>query len=205
MLFIIAFVFACAIFAAYERGKENERGEESFDWENLEYKSLQDGKNFAKSGNFQEAINKFSEYIKRDNKNPYAFIYRSLTYNQLEDYEKAMSDVYSALSLNKSIAEVYSTKALIEWSKGNLQSALVDYDKAISIEPNNAIDVMNRGQVKRDLGDLDGAIEDTKKSLEIDPNNSIASGILILCQGMKSMPKSYEIYLEKNRNKLKSQ
>lgn len=154
---------------------------------------------FAEAGNFQNAIENFSECIAIDDKNPMIFILRSTAYCQLKEYSKALLDVHVALSLDQSISSAYSTKAFIEWSMGDFKSALSDYDKAISLGSKYSADFMNRGQVKRDAGDLDGAIEDLQKASELDPSNSTARQIMDFCQKMKRNPKAYEKFLAKKR------
>ncbi len=156
----------------------------------------QKGVDAGKAGNFQEAIDDFSKCINIDNKNPIVFILRSNAYYGLKQYDKAMSDVYSALALDQSVAGAYEQKGLIEWTTGNLQAALTDYDKAISINPNDSIMFMNRGQIKRDTGDLDGALKDFTNALELDPNNTLASDCLSLCQIIKSSPELYKRFME---------
>lgn len=154
----------------------------------------------AKAGNFQEAVNNFSECIDIDKENPIVFILRSSAYYGLKQYDKAMSDIYSALALDQSVAGAYEQKGLIEWTTGNLQVALADYDKAISINPNDSISFMNRGQIKRDIGNLDGALEDFTSALELDPNNTLASMCLSMCQTMKNSPEIYKRFMEDKKN-----
>lgn len=158
--------------------------------------NIQKGTDAAQAGDFEEAVNCFTVSLNEVPDNVSVLLMRAMALYQLEEYEKALADVYKALSYDTTIPDAYSSKALIEWSMGNTKAALVDYDKAISMRP-DPIDIMNRGQIKRDTGDLKGAIKDLQESVRLDPDNNLASQILMLCQSFS--PEAYKLYMEKRK------
>lgn len=58
---------------------------------------------------------------------------------------------------------------VLNFSKGDLVGAIVEYDRALTIEPKLADAYLNRGKAKRAGGDLDGAIADYEIVCELEP------------------------------------
>jgi Flp pilus assembly protein TadD len=59
-------------------------------------------------------------------------------------------------------------------AKGDLDGALVDFNRALTLDPNNSYAYANRGLIKYKKGDVDGALTDYNRALTLDPNNSNA-------------------------------
>ena len=59
-------------------------------------------------------------------------------------------------------------------NKGQIDKAIVDYDKAIELKPKLTLAYDNRGLAFFQKGQYDRAIADYRKALEIDPSNSSA-------------------------------
>jgi tetratricopeptide (TPR) repeat protein len=68
----------------------------------------------------------------------------------------------------------YFRSGLTKRAKGDLDGALVDYNKAIELNPQYAYAYNNRGLIKQAKGDLSGAITDFDKAVELDPKDSQA-------------------------------
>lgn len=154
--------------------------------------NIQKGTEAAQSGDFHAAINFFTLSLNEDDNNVSVLVMRALAYSELEEYGKALADTYKALSIDAAMPDAYSAKALIEWRNGDLNAALVDYDKALAIQP-DSISIMNRGQVKRDTGDLSGAISDLQEATRLDPDNKLAHQILMICKSFT--PEVYKMYM----------
>lgn len=159
--------------------------------------SIQAGTDAAQAGNFGLAVDCFTVSLNEVPDNEEVLVMRAMAYQQLQEYENALADVFKALSLDPSMADAYSSKAVIEWAMGDMKAALVDYDKALSMRP-DAIDLMNRGQVKRDTGNLRGAVSDLQESVKLDPDNVLAGQILMMCKSMS--PTLYKMYMDKQAN-----
>jgi len=157
---------------------------------------IQKGTDAAQSGDFEEAVNCFTVSLNEVPDNASVLLMRAMALYQMDEYEKALADIYKALSYDTTMPDAYSSKALIEWSMGDTKAALVDYDKAISMSP-DSIYLMNRGQIKRDTGDLKGAVKDLQESVKLDPDNTLANQMLMLCQSFS--PEVYKLYMEKRK------
>lgn len=59
--------------------------------------------------------------------------------------------------------------ALIEWRKGNRETALALYNKTLEINPNDALDLLNRGNLLIEMGRFDEGITDLEKARSINP------------------------------------
>jgi tetratricopeptide (TPR) repeat protein len=58
--------------------------------------------------------------------------------------------------------------------KGELDRAIVEYDRAIELAPDFALSYNNRGQAYTDIGDFDQAIADLNRAIELDPDFAVA-------------------------------
>jgi protein O-mannosyl-transferase len=67
-------------------------------------------------------------------------------------------------------ARPYNNRGLAYQTKGNLEQAILDYNRAIAIEPNYVEAYSNRGAVYQNKGNLDQAFLDCNKAIEINPN-----------------------------------
>ena len=57
---------------------------------------------------------------------------------------------------------------------GDLNGALLDYNRAIELKPDYANALLNRGYAKYELGDLEGALLDYNKLIELEPDDASA-------------------------------
>ena len=82
--------------------------------------------------------------------------------------ENAKSDA------TKKSADTWNQFGKIKKEEGDLDNALVGYNKAIELNPNFAAAYSNRGLVKKAKGDLDGAMADFNKAIELKPDLTAA-------------------------------
>jgi tetratricopeptide (TPR) repeat protein len=55
------------------------------------------------------------------------------------------------------------------YSKGDLDSAMTDYNETIRLRPDHAVALYNRALARADKGDLNGAIKDYTESIRLAP------------------------------------
>src|SRR5438477_10832767 len=67
----------------------------------------------------------------------------------------------------------YVQRGNAKQAKGDLDGAIVDYNRAVKLNPNNALAYGNRGYVKQTKGDLDGAMADFNRALELNPKDAV--------------------------------
>jgi TonB family protein len=71
-------------------------------------------------------------------------------------------------------ADFYSKRADASLAKGEVDSALADYDKAIELAPKTAIAFLNRGASHEKLGEVQKALSDYKSAADLDATNETA-------------------------------
>ena len=98
--------------------------------------AVQKGKAYFDKGDFDAAIDSFSEAIRLDphNADAYANRGRALIRSNLE---KALADCDEATRLNPKLASAYSTRSVIYAVKRNADKAISDASEAIRLDPND--------------------------------------------------------------------
>ncbi len=97
---------------------------------------------------------------------------RGLCYYQLNDYDKAISD------LSRSVAMYPENISALYWrswsyrEKEMYAEALGDLDLVVQLEPTNAKYISNRGAVLTKFNQFDEALDDFKKAAAIDNSNA---------------------------------
>ncbi len=119
------------------------------------------------------AIENFTEAIKQNPKNIYAFFSRAYSRNMIQDIPGAWDDLNIVLEIDPSLGVAYYNRAIINAKLGHKFSSIRDYSKAINknIELKHAY--AGRGILKSNIGDIKGACNDWQKASE--NNNDIAT------------------------------
>lgn len=125
-------------------------------------------------GDFQKAIENYTNAINLYPYVPEFFYNRAVAYRSIRKYELAVTDLDKILELNPNLPlslwmEFYFTRGTILQEKGDYDMALDNLDKAISLNPNNANYYLHRANTYTLLKKYDLAIADYNKSLEIMP------------------------------------
>ena len=71
--------------------------------------------------------------------------------------------------LNLKLANTYYNRGLTYSNKGELEKAIIDYDKAIELNPDYAEAYSHRGNAYRDKGNLEKAIENYSQAIVLKP------------------------------------
>ncbi len=99
---------------------------------------------------------------------------RGLMLARMERYEEAEEDLDRSIYLDPSNARTYITRAMVRYSRDNLNGALDDYDMSVVIDPANVMGHYNRGNLRAQIGDDNRAIEDFDFVIEAEPENLMA-------------------------------
>ena len=112
------------------------------------------------------AIENFTEAIKQNPKNIYAFFSRAYSRNMIQDIPGAWDDLNIVLEIDPSLGVAYYNRAIINAKLGHKFSSIRDYSKAINknIELKHAY--AGRGILKSNIGDIKGACNDWQKASE---------------------------------------
>lgn len=129
-------------------------------------------------GNYDEAIQLFSEAIKSGDLSPGelidTFYKRGLAWLKKGDYEKGISDLSNTIDIDPKFAGAYYHRGNALADTGDYDKAISDYTKAIEINSKDGHSYYNRATVWEIKGEYDKALADITKSIEIDPKDSEA-------------------------------
>jgi tetratricopeptide (TPR) repeat protein len=122
------------------------------------------------------AVQQFSKAIQLNPKYEYAYIMRAITYEQINEFQKSLSDHNQAIIINPKSSEAYNNRANLKYTKLNdTRGALADYNQAIIINPKYYEAYYNRAILKTEkLNDIRGALADYNQAIIINPKYSEA-------------------------------
>jgi len=108
------------------------------------------------------------EIRKRPEGVPVAYYHRGNAYCDAKEYDRAIADYTTAISLKPDYFEAYTNRATVYSGKGLYDSAIGDYTRALSLDANFKIYV-NRGHVYMSKGLWNDAEEDFRKAIGLNP------------------------------------
>jgi tetratricopeptide (TPR) repeat protein len=92
---------------------------------------------YAKSQQYQEAIQDFTEAAKIKSNDPRIYEQRAAVEMKTYDYDKALADYSELIKLKPSEVRYLNYRAYIYETKDDLQNAMADNEKVLKIDPNN--------------------------------------------------------------------
>lgn len=135
------------------------------------YAYLSMGIDRYKEGNYQRAIEDFSDAIRLNPHIAPAYNYRGSSRRLLGDRQGAIKDYHFALqAIPKNAAIVYNNLGIARSNLGEKEGAIAEYDRALRINPHLLSAYYNRGVARAEMGELRGAIQDYSQALRINPN-----------------------------------
>ena len=129
------------------------------------------GCNFQKQGNYQQAIEYYTESI-RLRPWPGTYNNRGVVYSRMGDCDSAIADFTKALELDSRLADGYNNRGTIYRKLGAHDQAIEDLNRAIILKPDDAEAHVNRGNAYSDIGKVDLAIADYSTAIELNPELS---------------------------------
>ena len=155
-----------------------------------------DGYIKSESNDHKQAIEKYTEAIRLNPNNFYAYLNRAFSRHQIKDNPGAWDDLNRALEINPNHGIASYNRAIVNWKLGHQLSSIKDYSRAINkdIELKNAYAV--RGILKSNIGDAEGACSDWKKAIE---NKSERATLWVK---ENCLPNISEDFLKKTANKV---
>lgn len=128
-------------------------------------------------GQFNDAIEYFSEALRNDKNNEDLLILRSQAYYSLKDYKKTIEDCEKILAINKDIEKDVDLTAM--WNIGVANNSLGNYNVALKYlnkvkerRPDNLLLYENVGISYLGLNQLDSALKEFEEMVRIDPVSS---------------------------------
>jgi tetratricopeptide (TPR) repeat protein len=154
---------------------------------------------FGSRGDFDLAIEDFTEAIKLDPNMAAAYLQRSKAlhasvskvsnldknfnftttgtgYSEKtrDVYNRALEDASAAIKLAPALSSAYRNRGRLHNDMGEHDKAIGDYNQAIRIDPGYAVAYSNRGVAYYDKKDYDRAIADYNQAIRIDPGYAVA-------------------------------
>ncbi|XP_062346505.1 sperm-associated antigen 1 [Cinclus cinclus] len=95
-----------------------------------------EGNDFVKTGEYEEAANKYSECMKLNTEECTVYTNRALCYLKLYKYEEAKRDCDHVLQIEDSNIKAFYRRALAYKGLQNYQASVDDFNKVLLIDPN---------------------------------------------------------------------
>jgi tetratricopeptide (TPR) repeat protein len=89
-------------------------------------------------------------------------------------YDQAIADYNEKIRLNPNRADLFNSRGVAYYRKGDYNSAITDYAEAIRLHPENAVFYNSRGIAYRRMGDYDRAIADYTEAIRLDSKYAVA-------------------------------
>jgi len=128
------------------------------------------GQRYALNGDFDHAIEDFSEVIRRDPKHAGALNDRCWARGVIGDLYDAIKDCDQALEIAPNYMDAFDSRGMVNLKLGNLDKSIADYDAALRIDPKHASSLYGRGIAKRRNGNAADGRKDIEAAKEIQPN-----------------------------------
>jgi tetratricopeptide (TPR) repeat protein len=122
-------------------------------------------------GEYDRAIQDYSQAIKLDAKSADAYNNRGVAYDNKGDYDHAIQDYDQAIKLRPS-AEAHFNRGNAYLGKGQHDHAIDDYNQALKLKPDFAPALDNRCWARAVVGMLRPALADCNEALRLMPNNA---------------------------------
>ncbi|MBE9201537.1 MULTISPECIES: serine/threonine-protein kinase [unclassified Nodularia (in: cyanobacteria)] len=130
----------------------------------------QEGLKKYQAGNYEAAIEDFTQVIALDSENALAYNKRGNAYYQLGDYQQAKIDTSKAIELNPQNAGAYYDRGFAFYELGKYKEAISDYTKAIELNPRNAYAYHGRGLALVQMQENKEASEDFSTAIRLQPD-----------------------------------
>ncbi len=121
-----------------------------------------------------QAIDYYSEEIRRNPKDAAAWTQRGLASSAKGDPVKAVKDFTESLRLGMTDVSAYAGRGAAFLASGDIDSAIKDLTKALEIDPRNAAVYSDRGIAWTCKAEYDKAIKDLSESIKLNPGNPLA-------------------------------
>lgn len=116
----------------------------------------------------------FSDVLRKEPKNAWAYNLRGLARERQGQLEAAIADFTEALRYDPQLAVAYNNRGIARDRSGDAKQAIADYGESIKLDPSYAAAFNNRGLARAKLGELKQAIADFDQAIRFDPKFAVA-------------------------------
>jgi tetratricopeptide (TPR) repeat protein len=114
-----------------------------------------------------QATQYFTEVIREDPKDAYAYLSRGIAHHAAKEHDKAIADYSEAIRLEPKSSWPYHDRAVSYHAKGEFDRALVDANEAVKLNPEEGSHLANRASIAFAKKDFDKAIADYTEALRL--------------------------------------
>lgn len=125
-------------------------------------------------GDYDRAIQDFSEAIHLNPNAEGAYYGRGYAYKKKRDYDRAIQDFNEAIHLNPNFERAYYDRGNAYIDKDDYDRAIQDFDEAIHLNSSGANNYNNRGVAYLRKGNYDRAIQDFNEAIQLNSNDTTA-------------------------------
>jgi tetratricopeptide (TPR) repeat protein len=126
------------------------------------------GKEYLDAGDYDQALEAFSQALKSDPTNARLHYLRGVTYTWLEDYDNALIDLNRAIKLTPKYTEAYYERGMAHLNLGNYGLAGEDFDQALKLDAEYADAYIGRGWMHYLLDEYADALKDADQAIQLD-------------------------------------
>ncbi len=99
-----------------------------------------------------------------------ALLFSIQTWNRIGIWKNGDVLIDDVVSKNPDNFNGYWTRANLKNTKGDLQGALMDFNKVVEFRPDFALGLKMRGEVQNKLGNFEGAVQDLNRAIVMQPD-----------------------------------
>ncbi|MGY6528295.1 MAG: tetratricopeptide repeat protein [Cyanobacterium sp.] len=131
---------------------------------------FEQGVNLGESGNYQSAIDIFTQVIILSPFVPEPYYNRGLSFERLNQFQRAIADYNQTLQLDPEYIPAYLNRGNLYSLLDDHQRAINDFTRAINLDPNYYRAYYNRGNSFFYIGEYQKAIADYNQTLILNPH-----------------------------------
>ncbi len=135
----------------------------------------QRGLGYAALGQYQDAIQEFSQALKFAPDSVDALYNRGAALSRLDQWDDALADFDALLKIVPNDPNTLYARAWVQAQRGDDKAAITDLDRVLSIVPKDQDALLDRGGLNIRAGRYDAAIEDFTSLLTLDPKAAAAA------------------------------
>ena len=133
-------------------------------------RSYREGLRKYQAGDYQAAVEDFTQAIALDSQNALAYNKRGNAFYQLGDYQQAKIDTSKAIELDPQNADAYYDRGFSLYELGKYKEAIADYTKAIELNSRHVHAYYGRGLALVQMEENKEANEDFSTAIRLQPD-----------------------------------
>jgi len=128
------------------------------------------GVQLFKQGDYQKAIDRFTDLITISPNNADAYKNRGVSYMKVDQFDLAIKDFEKAKDIFPELKGLYSNLGVAWYYKKDYEKAIENYNIEIQMAPENSVAYFNRALCLSELNKNKEALDDLTRTLEIKPD-----------------------------------